>query len=654
MAKENVVQLIIEGNNISAIKAVDGTITKLDQLSNKTNSISSGFNALRNSLGGIFVGLSFGAIITGLSSVIKSAIDTADELYKMSQKVGINVESLSTLKYAAQLSDISLEALTTSLSRFSRNINEAKSGTGQAKNVFKELGITIRDNNNQLLPINEILLQIADKFRYMPDSVEKTAYAIELFGRSGTDLITLLNQGSIGIAELQDEARKLGFEISTNTAQQAEQFNDSLKRLQNSFNGIIYQTLPPLIDFLSQAAEGFIAANNAAKNANNIFEFWSNLETNAIIEGIKNGQKFRQDSFRDAINIAIQQAREKMIGLTDNEVKLLAEQVKIKIDALKKLETTEEIKNDIAQLEAQLKIYQERFILTDKQKKKLEELKQTESQLTFEASLLGLNEFDRKLLEINREADELTKKFGPQKFIDNWQKANIASLISDSFKDGLEYAAKLDEEMNDKIMKNAEESTLASIEDNRIKLESEYELAEEKKKLLLEQQESESYQRSLFIDGLGMMSESMLMFAELGGRTNKDLFAMHKAFAIAQAVMNTYVGATKALDQAGVFGPFVAAAVIAFGLAQVAKIAATQPGSSGVGGTGGSSISIPTSGLQSVINNTNINNSNQRAVNITVNVNSEVLTGNDLDKWVRDNLSISINKAINDGKIDFS
>ncbi len=709
MAKQNVVELIIEGNNISAVKSIDGTITKLDQLSNKANSISAGFNALKSSLGGIFAGLSFGAAITGLGSVIKATIDTADEFNKMSQKIGMSVESLSTLKYAADLNDVSMDTLRISLTRLSKTINDFSLGSKDAEKTIKALGLSVIDNNGKLLSIDNILLQIADKFKYMPDSVQKTVFAMELFGRSGAELIPLLNQGADGIAKLQEEAEKLGLQISTETAQKAEIFNDSIKRLNNSLQGLAYQTLPPLIDFLSQAAEGFIAANNAAANANNWFEFWSNLETNAIIEGIKNGQKFREDSFREAITSAAEQARIKMIGLSDIEVKLLAQQVQNKINALKKLEPTEDIKNDIAQLEAQLKVYQSRFTLTEQQKKKLEELKQIESQLSFEISIIGLNEFDRKLLEVNRKAEDLRKKFGPQSFINNWQKAKIAELMNNEImknadlttsglknitkefteqnKELLEQKKKLEELKQIESQLSFETSIIGLNEFDRKLLEvnrkaedlrkkfgpqsfidnwqkaniaklisdSFIETAEEQKRILQEQIKLEEYRRNMFIDSLGMMGESMLMFAQLSGSTNKSLFGVYKMFAIAQAVMNTYEGATKALAQGGIYGPFMAGAVIAFGMAQVAKIASTQPNNSGISGfSGNAAVSIPTSGLQSVINNTNVNNSNQKAINITVNVNSQVLSGTDLDKWVRDNLSQSINKAIEDGKIDFS
>jgi len=62
----------------------------------------------------------------------------------------------------------------------------------------------------------------------------------------------------------------------------------------------------------------------------------------------------------------------------------------------------------------------------------------------------------------------------------------------------------------------------------------------------------------------------------LAGMINEQT-VLGKGIAIAQATINTYEGATKALAQGGIMGPVMMAVVIASGMAQVAKIMETQP-----------------------------------------------------------------------------
>lgn len=90
-------------------------------------------------------------------------------------------------------------------------------------------------------------------------------------------------------------------------------------------------------------------------------------------------------------------------------------------------------------------------------------------------------------------------------------------------------------------------------------------------------------------------NDIIISSAEQMASNLEGLAAEHTAFAkgmaVAQAVMNTYQGATKALAEGGPLGIPLMATVIAAGMAQVAKILATKPGSAGggAGGGGGSS-----------------------------------------------------------------
>ena len=92
---------------------------------------------------------------------------------------------------------------------------------------------------------------------------------------------------------------------------------------------------------------------------------------------------------------------------------------------------------------------------------------------------------------------------------------------------------------------------------------------------------------------LGAISGALGSLSELAG---KDA-ASGKALSAAQAVINTYLGATKALGQGGIAGPIAAAGVIASGIASVRKIYATQlpatAGGSGVASSPRPQISVP-------------------------------------------------------------
>ena len=88
----------------------------------------------------------------------KQAIDAADGLGKMAQKVGVSVESLSALEYAGKLSDVSLEQLGTGLKKLSVSLNEvATNADGDAAAAFKAIGVSVKDASGNLRNADEVL-----------------------------------------------------------------------------------------------------------------------------------------------------------------------------------------------------------------------------------------------------------------------------------------------------------------------------------------------------------------------------------------------------------------------------------------------------------------------------------------------------------------
>jgi Flp pilus assembly pilin Flp len=220
------------------------------------------------------VGLAFVAFGTAAAASVKSSIDSADAFAKAAQKVGVTVEALSSLAYAAELSGLSQDQLSSSLVRLTKGLSDASQGTGEAKKAFDALGISVTDSAGNLKSSDVALAEIADKFAQYADGAEKTALAVSLFGKSGAELIPFLNQGARGIAALQQEANKLGITLDTNTAKAAEQFNDNLTRIQSIAGGlsnrIAAQLLPTLVNLTErffESAKGSSALDQAARVA---------------------------------------------------------------------------------------------------------------------------------------------------------------------------------------------------------------------------------------------------------------------------------------------------------------------------------------------------------------------------------------------------
>lgn len=201
-----------------------------------------------------------------LSVAIKGSIDNADRMGELAQSVGVSVEALTSLGYAAKLSGSDTDSLATGLRKLSQNmLAVAQGSTGPVASAFNALGVSATNANGSLRASDEVLVDIADKFARMEDGATKTALAVQLFGRSGAELIPFLNQGREGIGALTAEADRLGVTISGTTANAAGAFNDTLDRLSATFSGVINQitagVLPSLNEFGAKLADPQFAAS---------------------------------------------------------------------------------------------------------------------------------------------------------------------------------------------------------------------------------------------------------------------------------------------------------------------------------------------------------------------------------------------------------
>lgn len=219
-------------------------------------------------------GAAIGAgIVAGFVTVeeaVRRSIDTMDEFSKASQKIGISTEEFSKLAYAAKLSDVSTEDLTTTLAKLSKNQVEAAKGTAAQAQAFSSLGIAVKNADGSLRSPTAVLGDLADLFQALPDGAGKTAIAIQLLGKSGANAIPLLNGGAASLKELGDEAERFGVVIDTQTGKAAEEFNDNITRLQTQVEGFATQLAANLLPDLLVLEHRFQDVSNQADSVKSV------------------------------------------------------------------------------------------------------------------------------------------------------------------------------------------------------------------------------------------------------------------------------------------------------------------------------------------------------------------------------------------------
>jgi len=195
---------------------------------------------INNILGTIGVGLS----VDMFASMIKGVVDAGDRLNDLRKISSLTVEELGGLGKAAKLNGSNLEDVAKAIGIMNGNV-------AKGSDAFARLSINTKTASGDFRQSRDILLDVADRFSTMRDGVQKAAIAQEIFGKSGRELIPLLNEGRQAI-EGQMEAYAQSGSMTTRLAEQSDQFNDILTVLNGNVtatkNNFVSGLLPALID----------------------------------------------------------------------------------------------------------------------------------------------------------------------------------------------------------------------------------------------------------------------------------------------------------------------------------------------------------------------------------------------------------------------
>lgn len=513
------------------------------------------FAAVNKSLGRVAaIGLAGAAAGTVL--LTRAALAQIDALAKQAQLLGITTEKLAAFQLVATKTGIEQKTLEKSLINVTRVVAEAAEGTGLATDTLKKLGLEAKALSQQ--KPDEQFLQIAEAMKGLNSQSEKVLAAYELFGGRGAALLRTLEAGSAAFEEAEEKTQRFGTAISAVDAKSVEDANDAFTDLGESIKGVGF-------DLARRFAPGMEAGSMATAN---------------FIVTI------RRD-FIPAMVLLLEQldlVTANVRGLTDIE---LSVRVVAAEDAFAEIEARETKFLESGRSRRLAALDKEEASVMDLKRIRLFERQKEELEIERAAVQARLDEViteQERRAEIILDAD---RKLEVQKAAQK-EEARLAALELER-EQRLE---KFEEEFE------AEKEHIASIIALRQSVARENADAEKKeivakRKAMIAQAklEERAAQQTVRLKQ-ATAATSIRILQTLVGKNKtvaRALFLVEKGLAIARTIQNTAAAATKALAELGpIAGPPAAAAITAFGAAQVALIAATAlTGVGSIGGGGG-------------------------------------------------------------------
>ena len=226
-------------------------------IANAMSHVKASVASMKNTIGAAGI-----AVVGVFGTSASAAIEYQKALAGLSRTSGMTIAASSELAFAASQVGMSTADLTKNIGFLSRSLASLERDTDNAGNIFNRFGINVHDANGALLPTNEILGAVADRFQRMPDGVEKTALAMSVFGREGRAMIPLLNQGSAGLQKMGEKAKSLGLVFENVSALKSyvaaqRQWDATLKSLQIQIGNSVLPTLTAFSKGITSLLQAF-------------------------------------------------------------------------------------------------------------------------------------------------------------------------------------------------------------------------------------------------------------------------------------------------------------------------------------------------------------------------------------------------------------
>jgi hypothetical protein len=244
---------------------VVGLRKAVDQTQRSASSIEKNFNRVVGAAKALGAALALDAV----AGVAQRALDYASSLGEVAQQLGVTTRDLQTYRYAASQVGISQEEMDKSLARLTRTIGEAAAGNKAQAQTFREIGVSVTAANGRLLTAGEVIPRIADALAKVKDPATRARIEVDLFGKAGQKLDTLLSGGSAAINNLRDAAEKLGVVLSDEQIQRADETADKLSAIKQ----VLEANIAAAVADNAEAIVGL--ANSFTSLASGIAQFWS-------------------------------------------------------------------------------------------------------------------------------------------------------------------------------------------------------------------------------------------------------------------------------------------------------------------------------------------------------------------------------------------
>lgn len=237
-------KIIISAETQDLKKNIDGAKKEVksfkDQVAEAKKSVDGDIANMGKNIAAGFAGVVAGATaaVAGVYKFATSTAETADNIDKMSQKIGISRQAYQEWDYICSQCGVDVDVFKNGVKTLTTQMDSAASGGEAAQETFKALGLTWEDGNGKLKSQEQMMEEAITALAGMEDGTERARLAQELFGKAGLELAPVLNSGVDGVEELRARCHELGLVMSDETIDAGVKLGDTIADVKDTFGAI--------------------------------------------------------------------------------------------------------------------------------------------------------------------------------------------------------------------------------------------------------------------------------------------------------------------------------------------------------------------------------------------------------------------------------
>lgn len=209
--------------------ALDETVTKLGETEEAVQSVADRMEQIGGpltALSGTIIGIG-GAAFASASKVGSFA----DEIFDLADQTGLSTTVLQEFRRVATVAGVGPDTLAQATIKLTTALSGAGEESKALEGAFAAIGVSARDAQGNLLPMDALLPNIITGLQGVEDTTTRNAIAADIFGRSWAELAPILSLSAEEFQGARAEAHELGLVIGTEALESADAFRLSIATL---------------------------------------------------------------------------------------------------------------------------------------------------------------------------------------------------------------------------------------------------------------------------------------------------------------------------------------------------------------------------------------------------------------------------------------